>query len=51
MVILRITKSELEQLILWGSEYLNTAKDCRVPFEPEETRLLEWLREKRKKEG
>lgn len=46
MVKLIITKTELDQLILWGRSYENMAKSIRLPFEPDETRLIEKLSKK-----
>ena len=48
MVNLRITKLELEQLILWGSAYRDSSGEVRVPFEPDELKLIEKLKAARK---
>jgi hypothetical protein len=46
MVKLIITKTELDQIILWGLDYQKMASQAKLPFEPDETRLLEKLRKK-----
>lgn len=46
---LRITKKELEWLILWASEAKHRASEVKVPFEQEEERLIEKLKEARRK--
>jgi hypothetical protein len=46
MVQLIITKTELDQIILWGIHYQNMAAKVKLPFEPDETRLIEKLRKK-----
>ena len=46
MVKLIITKTELDQLILWGRHYEDRSKSIGLPFEPDETRLIEKLRKK-----
>lgn len=48
MVKLIIKRGELDQLILWGRHYQAMAEKARLPFEPDEVRLLEKLRKKYK---
>lgn len=41
---LRVSKAELRQLILWGSEYERHALEVGVPFQEDERKLLRQLR-------
>lgn len=45
MVSVRLTRLETQQLVLWGRMAEGRALDVGVPFEPDEVRLLEKLRD------
>ncbi len=46
-MILRISKTDLEQIILWGASYKDMCEEVAVPFEKDEDDLLDWLKQKR----
>ncbi len=46
MVKIVITKTELDMILLWGHHYQDMAAKVKLPFEPDETRLIEKLRKK-----
>ena len=48
MVKLIITKVELEEILLWGKSYERMSENAKLPFEPDEKRLMEKLRKKHK---
>lgn len=48
-MILRINKSDLQNIILWGSVYKDDAQEVGVPFEKDEDELLSFLKEQRDK--
>lgn len=50
MVTIRVTKEELELLILWTSTAKQRAREVDVPFEGDEDKLLAKLRSARKPE-
>jgi len=48
MVKLIITKGDLEEILLWGKSYERMSENAKLPFEPDEKRLMEKLRKKHK---
>jgi len=49
MVNLRLTKMELEEIIVWGRHYQDKAEEVGMPYDEDEKKLLQKLRKARDK--